>query len=119
MTPESCSGGSQATPPNPSRTRDAQFSVGSHFIHETVQILETHKRLEALIDRLPDVSDGEQAQLERIVALQERNEAASEELQRELTAVKAQLRDTQDVYAVLADDVLRHRTPEPALQREH
>ncbi len=74
-----------------------------------VQILDTHKRIEALIDLLPDVSDGEQAQLERIVTLQRRNEAASEELQRELAAAKAQLSRMQDMYAVLADDALKHR----------
>ena len=83
-----------------------------------VQILDTHKRIEALIDLLPDVSDGEQAQLERIVALQHRNEAASEELQRELAAAKAQLSRTQDMYAVLADDALKHRAKR-TLQSEH
>ena len=72
--------------------------------------MDTHKRIQALIDLLPDVSDGEQAQLERIVALQHRNEAASEELQHELAAAKAQLAWTQDMYAVLADDVLKRRS---------
>ena len=84
-----------------------------------MQILETHKRIGALIDLLPDVSDGEQAQLERIVALQHRNDAAAEELQRELAAAKAQLIRTQDLYAVLADDVLKHRSSIRTLQNEH
>ena len=53
------------------------------------------------------------------MVLQHQNEAASEALQRELAAAKAQLRDTQELYAVLADDVLKKRATRRPLQIVH
>ena len=74
-----------------------------------LQIVETCQRIDRLIDRLPVIDDGEEAQLQRIAALQQRNEDAGARLQAELAAARAQLEQVQTLYAALADDKLQHR----------
>ena len=70
--------------------------------------MQSCKRIDELIDRLPDAQDSEAEQLRRIVGLQQRNQEAGAALRRELAAAQAQLEHVQDAYAALADDRLQH-----------
>ena len=58
--------------------------------HRAVQIVAACQRIDQLIDRLPEVSDSEEAQLERIAALQQRDQGLGLTLRAELAAAQAQ-----------------------------
>jgi hypothetical protein len=57
-----------------------------------VDIVETVKVIDFLIDRLPDVGDGEEAQFARLEALEVENEAAGKELD-------AAIRESEELFA--------------------
>lgn len=67
------------------------------------ELLESFSALERLIQRLPATDRAEEAQVREIVALQQANAAASEELRGELAAAQARLVQLQDAFALLAD----------------
>lgn len=73
-----------------------------------LQIVASCKRIDQLIDSLPDITDSEDTQLQRIADLQQRNEEVGADLQAELAAAQAQLNQVLCLHAALADDKLQN-----------
>ena len=76
-----------------------------------LQIVASCKRIDHLVDSLPDITDDENAQLQRIAALQQSNEDVGVQLHAELAAAQVQLELVQTLYATLADEKLQHPKP--------
>ena len=73
------------------------------------QIVGASKTLDSLIQHLPDISDTEQEQLERIAALLAENEAVGSELREVQRQAAGQLMRVQALYGALADAELQKR----------
>lgn len=74
------------------------------------EFLQSFKVLHALISLVPDTNKTEEQQVQEIVQLQQDNQQASTDLQKELENAERRLYQVQEVYRVLSELKLQCRS---------
>lgn len=76
----------------------------------SVALVQAAKKFDMLVAALP-LSGGEEAQVKRIEELQAENELVGEELQKQLAAAEAELKQVQELFSQAVDNCLNLKKP--------
>ncbi|KNA19933.1 hypothetical protein SOVF_056940 [Spinacia oleracea] len=74
-------------------------------------LVKAAKQFDALVNALPLVEGGEEAQLKRIADLQAENDAVGQELQKQLEAADKELKQVQELFSQASDNCLNMKKP--------
>ncbi|XP_043690815.1 mediator of RNA polymerase II transcription subunit 21-like isoform X2 [Telopea speciosissima] len=98
----------EPTPANPS---DDTVNTAEQPKLMSAALVKAAKQFDTLVNVLP-VSEGDEAQLERIAELEAENEAVGQELQRQLEAAEQELKQAQELFNQAVDNCVNLKKPD-------
>ncbi|XP_042477498.1 mediator of RNA polymerase II transcription subunit 21-like isoform X2 [Macadamia integrifolia] len=96
--------------PPPANPSEDTVNIAEQPKQMSIGLVKAAKQFDTLVNALP-VSEGDDAQLERIAALEAENEAVGQELQRQLEAAEQELKQAQELFDQAVDHCVNLKKP--------